>query len=81
MGKLKFTQAGPESGDCTTPYDVEWNADGIRSVSAFVAAVLLEKRDEWGSIYLIDERYEQDVHPPVNALFFCYFSFGRAKEK
>lgn len=53
--KLKFTQTGPVSGDCTAPYDVEWNADGIRSVSAFVADVLLEKRDEWGSIYLIED--------------------------
>ncbi len=53
--KLKFTKTGPESGDYTAPYDVEWNADGIRSVSAFVAAVLLEKRDEWGSIYLIED--------------------------
>jgi len=53
--KLKFTKTGPVSGDCTAPYDVEWNADGIRSVSAFVAAVLLEKRDEWGSIYLIED--------------------------
>ena len=45
--KLKFTNMGPE-------YVVEWNADGIRSVSAFVAAVLLERRNEWGSIYLIE---------------------------
>jgi hypothetical protein len=47
--KLKFTQTGPESGDCTAPYDVEWNADGIRSVSAFVAAVLLERETNGGA--------------------------------
>lgn len=72
--KLKFTKTGPESGDCTAPYDVEWNADGIRSVSAFVAAVLLEKNDEWGSIYLIEDERGWMHAPSIEYKYGCVVS-------
>lgn len=54
MNRLRLTRTGPEAGDCTAPYDVAWDTDGRRSVSDFVAAVLRDKSDEWGYIYLIE---------------------------
>ena len=55
INRLRLTKTGPEAGDCTAPYEVAWDTDGRRSVSAFVAAVLRDKSDEWGSIYLIED--------------------------
>ena len=50
MGKLKFVQVGPDLGDATANYDVEVDKE-CRTLFEFVAVVLLEKQNEWGTIY------------------------------
>lgn len=74
MGKLMFTQTGPESGDCTAPYNVEWSTDGTRSVVAFLSTVLLEKRNEWGSIYLIEDERGWLHAPKIEYKYGCVVS-------
>jgi len=45
---FKLVQAGPESRDCTAPYDVI--LDRSYTVKEFIHTVLTQRSDEWGYI-------------------------------
>ena len=49
-----LVQSGPESGDCTAPYEVRLHRDEELTVKEFVDQVLLDTR-EWGQIGIYDE--------------------------
>lgn len=51
--RLKFTQTGPEAGDCTAPYSVELDKE-CRTLVEFLKAILEENPNEWGKIYLME---------------------------
>lgn len=51
--RLKFTRTGPVAGDCTAPYSVEVDEE-CRTITELLKAVLEEKPNEWGKIYLME---------------------------
>lgn len=51
--RLRFTQTGPEAGDCTAPYRVDIGEE-CRTITELLKAILTERSDEWGYIYLME---------------------------
>ena len=64
-----LVQAGPESGDCTAPYEVRFHKNEELTVKEFVDQVLLDVR-EWGTIGIYNEQKFRISGNP--AIFYRY---------
>ena len=53
MSRLRFTQTGPVAGDCTAPYRVDIDEE-CRTITELLKAILTERSDEWGYIFLME---------------------------
>lgn len=59
---MKLKNKGEEAGDCTAPYDVEFNA---KTVCEFIEEVISERPDFWGEFRIDDGKTDWIKMPSV----------------